>query len=499
MNNSELKEICKDYQIKEKMMSIGVNKLKRQMIVASTNWIPENITLRSRCHMIMHDIDFDNFPTCGICKKHVSYELDQKKYQYNMYCSVKCRSMKPAFSKDIQSKIDSKEWLYHQRITLKRSYDAIGAELGVTCIKKACKKHNIPIIRYNASNPSTQIYLTDKEWLIGEHKDKKRKLDDIANEIGSSSAIISLWLKKHDIIANDSNSYDRPFTKSSKEEHEVIDYVNSLGIVTEVGNRTILEGQEIDILIPSYNIGIEYNGIYSHLYRPIEMNHTARKDHTYHISKTKKAFEKGIELVHIYSDDWIFRKDICKSIISSKLQKNIKIYARETEFRQISTYEKNLFLDENHIQGKDKANIYLGLFHNNSIVACMTFCKSRYNKKYQWELSRFANKKFHNVVGGFSKLLKNFLKLYQGSIISYADRSRSQGNVYEKNGFEMLRINPPSYRYVNLNKSIQRMHRSNFMRKRIAKENDKRTEFEIMTENGYHKIFDCGTIAYVMT
>jgi hypothetical protein len=147
---------------------------------------------------------------------------------------------------------------------------------------------------------------------------------------------------------------------------------------------------------------------------------------------------------------------------------------------------------------KDKSKFKYGLYFNDILVSVMTFAKPRYNKKYDWELTRFAVLKNHSVVGGFSKMLKHFKGFNKGTVISYADRTYSNGKVYKDNGFELININKPSYYYVKKN-SEQRLHRSNFIKSKISNENDTRTEEEIMFDNNYHKIFDCGTLAFSIT
>ena len=62
----------------------------------------------------------------------------------------------------------------------------------------------------------------------------------------------------------------------------------------------------------------------------------------------------------------------------------------------------------------------------------MTFGKPRYNNKYQWELLRLCTQPKYRVVGGASKLFQYFIKIYNPeSIISYCDRSKFNGSVYE--------------------------------------------------------------------
>jgi hypothetical protein len=102
------------------------------------------------------------------------------------------------------------------------------------------------------------------------------------------------------------------------------------------------------------------------------------------------------------------------------------------------------------------------------------------------------------VVGGFSKLLKYFRQNNPGSVVSYADRMHSIGNVYSKNGFIIHHVNKPAYHYVKRGSEVLE-NRQKFMKYKIRRdEADTRTEYEIASELGYHRIYDCGTLTYVL-
>ena len=321
--------------------------------------------------------------------------------------------------------------------------------------------------------------------------------EQIAEKFSTTKGTVSRWLEVHQIKTRESNSYERKIKRVSKEESNLYNYICSIynGEIQQ-SNRSVLNGKELDIYIPEKNLAIEYNGLYSHYYRPHETTETLIKDKKYHLNKTLKCEDKGIQLLQIFSDEWLLKEHIVKSMISSKLNLNSKIYARNCEKVTVSIEDKNLFLTENHIQGQDKSKIKLGLTYNNELVCVMTFCKSRFNSKYDWELSRFANKNGINVIGGFSRLLKWFRNKYEGSIVSYADRRLSNGNVYFKNGFTLIGVNSPSYFYVDKN-CLERFNRMKFQKKYIGAYDC--TEYEKARELGYNKIFDCGTLSFGLT
>jgi len=445
-----------------------------------------------------NSITEENCPTCPVCGKYASYDKSYSD-KFIKYCSDACSKKHGRLSDDQRTKLSDKSWLYEQRITLKRTYDSIANELGLSVIpiKKYCKIHDIPKVRYNESLYSVKQKVLDYEWLYHEHKVKHRTLDEIAKDVGTTKSTLSVYLKKHKIEANSPNSYDREFTRESKQQKEVNDFIKSLGFSTKTGDRKLLgNGQELDIVVESKKIAFEFNGVFHHLYRQNEKSVSARKDSNYHLNKTVLAEKSGYKLFHLFSDDWSYNTNVVKSIIASKLGiYTDRLYAKNCGVKQIDKQTKQTFLKENHIQGSDFSSFFYGLFYKNDLVCVMTFCKSRYNKKFDWELSRFATKKNTQVVGGFSKLLQSFRKDHSGSIISYADRCLSFGDVYQSNGFELIKINPPSYWYVNIKEQHVRMHRAAFMKKKIAP-NDKRPEWIILKERGIERIWGCGTLTF---
>ena len=167
--------------------------------------------------------------------------------------------------------------------------------------------------------------------------------------------------------------------------------------------------------------------------------------------------------------------------------------------KEIDAKEKNEFLNKYHIQGSDQAKVKLGLFHENELVAVMTFGNPRFNKNYDWELIRYATKFEYQVLGGAGKLLSYFRKHYKGSIITYADRRFSQGDLYNKLGFKFLRYSSPNYVWLKDNMILKRYQTMKLTLENIIGEENidyTKSETENMINNGYYQIFDCGNIVY---
>jgi len=285
----------------------------------------------------------------------------------------------------------------------------------------------------------------------------------------------------------------------SKEEQELIDYIKEIypGEI-KIGDRSLISPYEVDIYIPDHKLAIEYNGLYWHS----EANNIGKY---YHINKTKKCKEKKVQLIQIFSDEWINRKEIIKNKLKHVLKlNNEKIYARNCEIKPIEDNKiKKDFLDKYHIQGSDKSKIKLGLYYNNELLSIMTFSLPRIAlggklSKNKWELSRYVSS--FNVVGGASKLLKYFIKNYNPQeIYSYSDIRWSdwENNMYLKIGFKFVHNSEPGYYYTK--NYTERKHRFNFRKSKLKSMGiniDGKTEEEITKNMGYYRVWDCGSSKY---
>jgi len=294
-----------------------------------------------------------------------------------------------------------------------------------------------------------------------------------------------------------------PIIKNSSIEVFIKDLLNENQITHVDGNRKILNGKEIDILIKEKNIGLEINGNYYH------SEISGEKDKNYHINKSKICYDNNIKLIHIYEDEIMLKFPIVKSRIKNILGiSENKIYGRKCIVKEIDKKTASNFLDKNHIQGNCVDKIRLGLFYENTLVSIMTFSNKRKvlgNKSAinEFELIRFCNIIDSNVIGSFSKLLNYFINNFSpNKIITYADIRWSglnpESTIYKKYGFKFIGTTPPNYWYLNRENYLNRYHRFNFRKDILLKEgfNKIQTEWEIMKLKNYDRIWDCGSMKF---
>jgi len=441
-------------------------------------------------------------PVCKECSKELRWRSGGS---YGQFCSTNCSNKNiekknkiiktsmekygvpvPSMSEQSKSKlIETNIKKYGVRSTAQ--LPEIKEKAKKTCLKKynyisssTGKINNLD--KYNDSNFIIENFLDEN---------KHFKLKEFMDYFNCGQVAAHNTLKRLNINYVKNANY-------SQTEKEIVNYIKEIydGKIIENDRKTI-KPKELDILIPKKNLAIEYNGLFWH---------SLEADKDRHLKKTEACESKNINLLHIFENEWINPriKEIWKSVISYKLGViKEKYFARKLEIKEITSKKTNDFFNENHLQGSCSSKINLGLYHDQELISCMAFAKPRFNKNYEYELIRFASKKFTACVGCAQRLFKYFLKKFQPkSVISYANRrwASSLNNLYKSIGFRYLRTTQPNFYYFKMSDpELKLYHRVKFQKHKLKKfpnyDSSKTAEL-IMIEAGYRRIYDSGNLVY---
>lgn len=485
-----------------------------------TMWLDAASDLE-RLYVITHSLSA--VPKCRSCEKEAKFKLF--KTGYSEYCSIKCsvnakeikdqrtlswvkkygkgtegrKNINDKIIKNNQKKYGTdshnqvKSIKEKQKESKIRKYGLDYAKAGNEAAKETLKDRygvnnafQLPQVRSKAIESQRKHAKEGFELLL--NKDSAERLynqgtiKQIGNTLGISFSNVASRLKEHNITLN-------KYSSKSGLEKEVLDYIKSIYFGKVIsGDRSVLgNGQEVDIFLPDLGIGVEFDGIFWH----------SNIDKNYHLNKTKRMEEQGFSLYHIFEDEWIEKKHIWKSMLANKLGVSRKIFGRKCTAKSV---DKNIgagFFKDNHMQGSLLHGEHIGLYHNDELVSCLSYGPSRYDKG-MIEIYRYANKLNTRVIGGFSKLLK---MLGDNPIVSYANRRWSEGNLYNKCGFTFIQNTPPNYYYV---KDGKRFSRQSFQKHKLKDNPNIKgfdlnlTENEIMNNNGFRRIYDCGNKKFVI-
>lgn len=279
----------------------------------------------------------------------------------------------------------------------------------------------------------------------------------------------------------------------SSGEEEIANFVRNMAPDLQTSVRTIVPPKEIDMYSEQHQIGIEYCGLYWH-------TENRGKNKTYHIEKLDGCLKKGINLITIFEDEWIHNTDKVQSRLTQLFGATPqRIAARKCEIEIVSSSECSLFMNANHIQGADISSVRFGLRYHGELVSIMTFVKPRFSKTYQWEMSRFCSKNGISITGAAGKLFSNFLREHNpSSVVTYADLRYGRGYFYKHLGFKHSHDSNPNYWYVAPGSTI-RESRMKYQKHKLIKEgfDPGKSEWQIMQERGYDRIWDCGNAVWV--
>ena len=153
--------------------------------------------------------------------------------------------------------------------------------------------------------------------------------------------------------------------------------------------KRIIKPYELDIYIQNNNLAIEFDGLFWH-------SSESGKSSSYHLEKYTKCKEKNIKLIHIFEDEWDFKSDIVKSILTKNISNN-KIYISNLQYTisHLSKKDERDFMMKNNIFDYTVSSISFGIYVNDNIISVMSFNKMK--DKNEYSIIRFCNKTFTNI------------------------------------------------------------------------------------------------------
>jgi hypothetical protein len=344
--------------------------------------------------------------------------------------------------------------------------------------------YNLPTKWYQLDE-STYQFLNDENRFKEEFE--RSNSEELAVRYNCSPSTILQWADKYGI--------DRGPRMQSKIERDMVDWIKSLlpGI-TVLERDTTAIGMEIDIFLPEYSLGIEFDGLFYHTDSPPFHNRNK------HVEKQKLAYKHRITLLRFVDiGETKHKLDIVKSIIKAKLGLNIKIFARKCDIRPVDATTAKTFFDANHISGHSVASVYYGLYYNNELIELCSFAKSRFNNDADWELIRLASKQGITVVGGLSKLVKHFKRNHEGSLVTYANLRFGTGAGYLASGFTYVSTTTGGYFYTDMKRLYSRhMFNKKNIQKLCPIYDDNLPEHINAWNNGFKRYRDCGHSKFIL-
>lgn len=354
---------------------------------------------------------------------------------------------------------------------------------------------------------------------------------DLARHVGKGSMAVVSWHCPHghtwnapvySRVAGNGCPVCATHTFSSTGERELADAVRALvgpGVEVLTNDRSLLSGRELDVVVPSRHVAVEYEGLWYH-------SEAMQRDTASHLDKVRACARLGYRLVLVWEDDWRRRRDVVVAMLAHKLHALDRlaiacpgidpkacgrVYARSLDVRRVGGHDAAAFLEANHVQGAVTATLHLALVDQDGDIRALLSARSpRAQSRTRradgtWELVRFAT--CGEVPGAASRLLAHATGLLRSQgltrWVSFSANDVSDGGLYERLGFKRDGDVRPDYRYFGHVTGDVRRPKESFQLRRFRDDpalayEDGWTEVRAARENGLVRVWDAGKVRWVL-
>lgn len=281
----------------------------------------------------------------------------------------------------------------------------------------------------------------------------------------------------------------------SKKQADVFNFIASIyGGQMKMNDRTQIYPYEIDIYLPDLKLGIEFDGLYWH-------SAYGGANDAQHLYKTNLCKDKGIQLIHLFEDEWDNRKNQCKS----KLEEIIKQHNDVLENFSIQHVDKEKaqrFFDNNSydIFAKASSTMNIALVGKTGKTYAMLACTKSNDKLLIGDFCCANGYHYQNSYETLINYAKDILaKHHHCNIIQISIDNRWLINYSWLESFSLVNQTNPSFwlidfkeKYVRCQKGIERR----ILQKFGIKENESIQSF--MDANSMTYVADCGNLIYQM-
>jgi hypothetical protein len=297
------------------------------------------------------------------------------------------------------------------------------------------------------------------------------------------------WTAKTTLLFAKNDRCPRCHPLGSNVQHQIADWIQSLGIVVGRNVKGVIGRRELDIFIPEKKLAIEFNGLYWH-------NENAGKGETYHSTKSEACQKLGIRLFHVFEDEWRDKRRIVESMIMARLGiLQQRLQARRCSIVELDSKSREEFFEANHLDGDVNAEAAWGLKDIDSRIVFALSVRKPFHRslKDKLEVARTCTVAGATVAGGLSRLTKRAATYASSTgrtcLMTYVDARLGNSGSYTSAGWTRKRATPPRFWWTDLESRFNRF-------KFKADKERGMSESLVAAEAGVVKIWGCPNDVY---
>lgn len=345
--------------------------------------------------------------------------------------------------------------------------------------------------RLKTSDLETRIHVhCDKFQLVSSLEDYKRRRIDrlkfVCLACGSEQLKSLAMLEETPICFSCS-------PKESKGQLELYDFIRSFSSDAILSDRKLIAPREVDILVPSARLAVEYNGLYWHSAVNIA-------DKNYHESKRKSVEVVDHKFLMIFEDEWRDKREIVESMIRHRLKAPLeRLDARKLKIEEIDGSSAASFFEAAHLEGHARSMTCLGLVDGSGrIIAAMSLRRPFHASRASSfvEVARSACLPGVSVRGWIGRLTSASLKKVRSegtaSLVSYVDSRVGNGRSYLSAGWRLESLpRSPRFWWTDFRNRYNRF-------KYRADKSSGLSQSEVADREGVVQLWGCGNYVVVI-
>lgn len=382
------------------------------------------------------------------------------------------------------------EWMTQHSAFVKKAQQTLKERYGVTGTSQLHIKHKKDM---------------NKEFWLSHFLDKRSGAFDVAKCAqyhGIRDGAVLTWKRKLGInIRNKGGSVI---------EGDIAGLLSQWGIEAETKNRHLLgkSSKEIDIYLPKFKVGIEYDGLLFHSQGSRDYGRIKNMDINHLQNKYNEAVNNNIKLFNIFETEW--RNPVQNKIWQAILKRSVKLLPSiSLDYCvpiMLDVEIADEFLEENSLEVYEQSNISIGLTDGITLYAVAQF-KEVNPAQGKWQVVRFAVNNGYNVAGALNELINKFLEenLDVTELACSADLRYADLDQYEQTICTFTKKTTPfGYLFKTIGnsrvKDLTLITLSSYDKSTAEEElgyyDDKLTVVENFYANDYRSIYDCGRAIY---
>lgn len=257
-------------------------------------------------------------------------------------------------------------------------------------------------------------------------------------------------------------------------------------------NREILGGREIDILIPSMNLGVEFNGGIWHSSFKIDKN--------YHFDKWFDCLIRNVELVTVWEDDWDLKRDQIEHMLKIRLtvQSNLP---PTTHIQETSRTEAERFSKPYTVHNiPETATAFISAVSGSEIVAALSIQETSTSFRIVHQSFKYPQE--HGLSEILDHLTEKAKQKNLPSIEAITDNSSLDQNVFAQHGFIRKEVIEPKVTYLYRNQRFFKQELETLLASGVGPRisyDPESDSFENMTEeNRIFEVWDSGSTLWTL-